>query len=348
MGRTKQTYRKTSSPANRVTRRFSCTEGKSSKFWTITIRDLETSVSYGKIGSAGTSAKAKVHASEAAAQAEVDRLVREKLAGGYREEVAEDDDGDGDGHDEKVSGDDNEDGDDAPNASSSSAKRSRLNVKGKASTTAPTAAKYISIGYDEFDVKNPFDDEDGDEFQNGVPIRPKKAHRLLAIGDIVDFSPDDDDGGNCLFVGPGHVWLSGNHSHNREALTVPLAISSRFADAVAHYAGVMHDRSECIFFLCARDAWIRKQFDDASAADDLDPAWTFEVQFEQFSSLAGVSVVSRGWAEFSKMRQDDDDDAGDVLATVDFRDRDDATGTNPIDSASTWVPLLVKKMTATK
>lgn len=354
MARTKQTYRSTTKPEKRVTRRFSCTVGKSSKFWEITLRGNETSVQYGKIGSAGTSGPRKLHESAEAAQAEVDKLVREKLKGGYLEEVAEKDDNDDDeensaGNDDKDDNDDDDD-DEAPKAisSSASAKRSRLNAKGKASTTARTAAKYISIGYDEFEVENPFDDEgsEGDgEFQNGRPILPKKVHKLLSIGDIVDFSPDDSDGGSCLFVGAGHVWLSGSHSGNREALTVPLAISTRFADAVAHYAQVMSDRSNCYYFLSGKDAWIQKQFADADAAADLDPDWIFEIEFQQ-DSLASVSVVSRAWAEFSRSRQDDDDDSGDVLASVDFRDRDDAAGTDPIDSASTWVPLLVSKMKA--
>lgn len=351
IARTKQTYRKTSAPEKSVTRRFSCTVGKSSKFWAITLRGNETRVQYGKIGSAGTSAAPKVHESAAAAQAEIDKLVREKLKGGYLEEVVDDNDDDGDDDNDGDGGDDD---DDEPKArsSSASAKRSRLNAKGKASTTAPTAAKYISIGYDDFEVENPFDDEGSDdndgEFKNGRPILPKKVHKLLSIGDIVDFSPDDSEGGNCLFVGAGHVWLSGCHSNNREALTVPLAISSRFADAVAHYAQVMQDRSNCYYFLSSNDAWIRKQFADANAAADLNPDWIFEIEFQQHSSLAGVSIVSRAWAEFSRSRQDDDDDSGDVLASVDFRDRDDEAGTDPIDSASTWVPLLVNKMKAKK
>jgi len=344
MVRTTQTFRKSDPVAKRVTRRFSCTMGKSSKFWQISIFGAATTVSFGKIGSAGSSAAPKQHASEAAAQAEVDKLVREKLKGGYREEVADTND-DGDDNDDD---DDDDDDDDvvAPKASAS-AKRSRLNLKGKASTTAPTAAKYISFGHDEFDVTNPFDeDEDVGDFQNGQAILPKKAHKLLAIGDIVDFSPDDGDGGSCLFVGPGHVWLSGCHSGNFESLTVPLAISTRFADAIAHYASVTQDRW-CCYFLSGNDAWIRKQFEDAGAAADLDAEWTFEVQFDD-DLLQSVSVVSRAWAEFSRPREDDDDDSGNVIASVGFQDRDDDAGTDPILSASTWVPLLITKIKAKK
>jgi hypothetical protein len=101
----------------------------------------------------------------------------------------------------------------------------------------------------------------------------------------------------------------------------------------------------CCYFLSGNDAWIRKQFEDAGAAADLDAEWTFEVQFDD-DLLQSVSVVSRAWAEFSRPREDDDDDSGNVIASVGFQDRDDDAGTDPILSASTWVPLLITKIKA--
>lgn len=65
-------------------RRFELIEGKSSKFWEIECEGCDYNVRYGRIGTAGQSL-AKTAASEERAQAEVDRLIREKTGKGYVE-----------------------------------------------------------------------------------------------------------------------------------------------------------------------------------------------------------------------------------------------------------------------
>ncbi len=66
------------------TRRFELIEGSSSKFWEVKVEDATFTVTYGRIGTAGTS-KATKCASAAQAQAEADKLVREKTKKGYQE-----------------------------------------------------------------------------------------------------------------------------------------------------------------------------------------------------------------------------------------------------------------------
>jgi predicted DNA-binding WGR domain protein len=65
-------------------RRFEFVEGESSKFWEIAVQDSTLRVRYGRIGTQGQ-AKDKVCASAAAAQAEADKLIREKIGKGYAE-----------------------------------------------------------------------------------------------------------------------------------------------------------------------------------------------------------------------------------------------------------------------
>ena len=65
-------------------RRFELVEGSSSKFWQISIEGSSFTVTYGRIGTAGTS-KTTACASPAAAHAEADKLIAEKTRKGYQE-----------------------------------------------------------------------------------------------------------------------------------------------------------------------------------------------------------------------------------------------------------------------
>ena len=65
-------------------RRFEFVEGSSSKFWQIALDGASFTVQWGKIGTAGQS-QVKEFASAAAAQAEHDKLVKEKTKKGYAE-----------------------------------------------------------------------------------------------------------------------------------------------------------------------------------------------------------------------------------------------------------------------
>ncbi len=65
-------------------RRFEMVEGASSKFWEVKVEGSTFTVTYGRIGTAGT-AKATSCASPEAAQSEADKLVREKTKKGYQE-----------------------------------------------------------------------------------------------------------------------------------------------------------------------------------------------------------------------------------------------------------------------
>lgn len=65
-------------------RRFELIEGSSSKFWEVECHDEQLTVRYGRIGSAGQT-QTKTYASAAKAQAEHDKLVREKTGKGYQE-----------------------------------------------------------------------------------------------------------------------------------------------------------------------------------------------------------------------------------------------------------------------
>jgi predicted DNA-binding WGR domain protein len=65
-------------------RRFELVEGSSSKFWQISVDGAAFTVTYGRIGTAGTS-KMTACASPAEAKAEADKLVKEKVKKGYQE-----------------------------------------------------------------------------------------------------------------------------------------------------------------------------------------------------------------------------------------------------------------------
>ena len=64
-------------------RRFECVEGSASKFWEVTVSDEVMTVRYGRIGTAGQT-QTKSFASAAKAQAECDKLIREKTGKGYQ------------------------------------------------------------------------------------------------------------------------------------------------------------------------------------------------------------------------------------------------------------------------
>ena len=63
------------------TRRFELVEGSSSKFWEVTVADGSYTVTYGRIGTAGVSKTTE----SATAEADAEKLVREKLKKGYQE-----------------------------------------------------------------------------------------------------------------------------------------------------------------------------------------------------------------------------------------------------------------------
>ncbi len=65
-------------------RRFEFVEGSSQKFWQIDLADTQFTVQFGKIGTAGQS-QVKEFPSSAAAQAEHDKLIAEKVKKGYVE-----------------------------------------------------------------------------------------------------------------------------------------------------------------------------------------------------------------------------------------------------------------------
>lgn len=62
--------------------RYELSDGKSSKFWTVSVHGTVYRVRYGKIGSRGR-ATSKRLGSERAAKAEADRLAAEKVKKGY-------------------------------------------------------------------------------------------------------------------------------------------------------------------------------------------------------------------------------------------------------------------------
>ena len=70
--------------ANGAIRRFELVEGTTSKFWEIELRDVEHTVRYGRIGTAGQ-ARTKAFPDATAAAADAARLVEEKTAKGYAE-----------------------------------------------------------------------------------------------------------------------------------------------------------------------------------------------------------------------------------------------------------------------
>ncbi|OGV92215.1 MAG: hypothetical protein A3K19_03375 [Lentisphaerae bacterium RIFOXYB12_FULL_65_16] len=73
-------------PADGESLYLECTTGRASKFWEIRRDGASTTVRYGRIGTTGQSRQAAFH-SDAAAAAQVSRLIREKLGKGYRQVV---------------------------------------------------------------------------------------------------------------------------------------------------------------------------------------------------------------------------------------------------------------------
>ena len=65
-------------------RHFEFVEGKSSKFWEISVDGCEVAVRYGRIGAAGTS-KVKTFGDTDAAQRGAEKLIAEKTGKGYVE-----------------------------------------------------------------------------------------------------------------------------------------------------------------------------------------------------------------------------------------------------------------------
>jgi len=65
-------------------RQFTCSDGKSNKFWQIAQSGCDVTTKWGRIGSAGQS-KTKTFASEAAATKQVQKLIDEKTGEGYQE-----------------------------------------------------------------------------------------------------------------------------------------------------------------------------------------------------------------------------------------------------------------------
>ena len=61
-------------------------EGKSSKFWEVSVQGNEMTVRYGRIGSQGQT-RTKPFADQAAARAQAAKLIAEKTAEGYVEKV---------------------------------------------------------------------------------------------------------------------------------------------------------------------------------------------------------------------------------------------------------------------
>ena len=70
-------------------RYFEFVEGKSSKFWEVWVSGNDLTTHWGRIGTDGQS-KTKTFTTPAAAQAEYDELVSEKVRKGYREIVTND------------------------------------------------------------------------------------------------------------------------------------------------------------------------------------------------------------------------------------------------------------------
>jgi predicted DNA-binding WGR domain protein len=140
-----------------TTRRFECVNAKSSKFWEITINDNDstTSVLYGKIGSSGTAAAPKVHASVAKAQAEVDKswCARNSTSGYVEIDAAAT-------VDAAAATASESDDDSEQQRSAGAAKRSRT-TKG-VKRTQKTSASYFDNGIDNEDwpLETPFDDTD--------------------------------------------------------------------------------------------------------------------------------------------------------------------------------------------
>jgi DNA ligase-1 len=71
-------------PTSTASRYFEFVEGKSAKFWEITVAGTDVTVRYGRIGASGQT-KTKTFADEAAAHTHADKLIDEKTGKGYTE-----------------------------------------------------------------------------------------------------------------------------------------------------------------------------------------------------------------------------------------------------------------------
>lgn len=74
----------TSYRKNQGVRRFEMVEGNASKFWEVSCSDCELTVNFGRIGTAGQT-KVKEFDEPAGAQAEREKLIKEKTKKGYQE-----------------------------------------------------------------------------------------------------------------------------------------------------------------------------------------------------------------------------------------------------------------------
>ena len=73
------------SKAGVVTKRFELVEGSASKFWEVSQNGSEWTVRFGRIGTEGQAPKTKDAGTQEKATAEVEKLIREKTAKGYKE-----------------------------------------------------------------------------------------------------------------------------------------------------------------------------------------------------------------------------------------------------------------------
>lgn len=73
---------------NQGVRRFEMVEGTASKFWEVSVSDSELVVNFGRIGTAGQT-KTKEFDDRAGANAEREKLIREKTKKGYEEVEAQ-------------------------------------------------------------------------------------------------------------------------------------------------------------------------------------------------------------------------------------------------------------------
>jgi DNA ligase-1 len=72
-------------PSEISTRRFEFSEGKSSKFWEVTLDGSSYTVRFGRIGTDGQAPKVNDAGSPEKASATVEKLIREKTGKGYME-----------------------------------------------------------------------------------------------------------------------------------------------------------------------------------------------------------------------------------------------------------------------
>jgi len=81
---TKKKKKNSMKTESQATRRFECSDGESNKFWSIAIKGSDLEIFYGKIDAKPRPAHKSLSTAEAAAK-EAEKLIREKLAKGYKE-----------------------------------------------------------------------------------------------------------------------------------------------------------------------------------------------------------------------------------------------------------------------